>query len=207
MKKENDNKGQDGTADFNFCFYDHETEELATVDSFRFSFYDIDERNEAEDGIKEKIRFDTNQVTDFILYPNEQESEVILSCEDGTTAVPCADGVRTVFHSSTKGTGGDNPTDPTMLTEQQKKRSVALTFKDTSCFTITFDHYCGVDKCRWYGGGNFLFSGNADEQCKFLSFLCLFVCCLLSESRLLLFKLDYSLIHLFVSLYCSYRRR
>jgi hypothetical protein len=173
MNKENNALGQDGIGSFDFCIHDHETNDLTTVDSFRMTFYDVDERNEADDGIKEKIRFDTNQVTDFILYPNELESEVILSCEDGTTTLPCKDGVRTVFHSSTKGTGEDNPTDPNNLTELQKARSIVFTFKDTSCFTATFDHYCAVDKCRWYGGGNFVFSGDADEKSKFLSFFCM----------------------------------
>merc|ERR1712183_673691 len=31
------------------------------------------------------------------------------------------------------------------------------------CFTMTFYHYCPVDHCRWYGGGNFLFSGSASQ--------------------------------------------
>jgi hypothetical protein len=177
MNKKN-NARQDGEGNFQFCFHDHETGDLTAVDSFHWSFYDIDERNEAENGIKEKIRFDTSQVTDFILYPNEQESEVILGCEDGTTTLPCDDGVRTVFHSSTKGTGGDNPKDPQNLTEQQKKRSVVFTFKDTSCFTVTMDHYCAVDNCSWYGGGNFMFSGNADES-KFILNCLHVVCCLL----------------------------
>jgi len=106
---------------------------------------------------------DASQITDFILYPNRQKSEVQLSCEDGSTTLPCDEGVRTVFHSSTKGTGDDNPTDPNNLTEQQKKRSVVYTFKNTSCFTMTFFHYCGVSDCSWYGGGNFLFSGDAEQ--------------------------------------------
>jgi hypothetical protein len=92
---------------------------------------------------------------------------VKLSCED-RTSLPCNEGVRTVFHSSTKGTGPDNPTDPNILTETQKSRSVVFTFKDTLCWEFTYDHYCRIEleeggKCRWYGGGNFLFSGDAKE--------------------------------------------
>jgi len=45
-------------------------------------------------------------------------------------------------------------------------------FKDTSCWDITYDHYCPVDQpeydgseaeCRKYDGGNFLFSGSAEQ--------------------------------------------
>jgi hypothetical protein len=156
-----------GEGNFRFCFHDHESGDLTTVDSFRWSVYDIDSRNAADNGIKEKMIMDITQVEDFILYPNEDESEVKLSCED-KTPLPCNAGVRTVFHSSTNGTGPDNPSDPNNLTEQQKSRSVVFTFKDTSCWEFTYDHYCRIEleeggKCRWYGGGNFLFSGDAKE--------------------------------------------
>jgi hypothetical protein len=144
-----------GEGNFRFCFYDHENGDLTTVDSFRWSVYDIDSRNAALDGIKEKMIMDITQAEDFILYPNKDESEVKLSCEDGTS-LPCNEGVRTVFHSSTKGTGPDNPTDPNILTETQKSRSVVFTFKDTSCWEFTYDHYCRIEleeggECRWYG--------------------------------------------------------
>jgi len=164
-----DNKGSNGEGNFEFCLYDHENRnELVTAESFRFSMYDVDERNAAADGIKEKITMDTKQIEDFILYPNAEESEIVVSCEDGsedgsTTSLPCDAGVRTIFHSTTKGTGGDNPKDPNNLDELQKKRSIVYSFKDTSCFTMTLSHYCPVDLCTWYGGGNFLFSGDADQ--------------------------------------------
>jgi hypothetical protein len=161
----NTTKGElkSGEGNFRFCFYDHDNGDSATVDSFRWSVYDIDSRNAAVDGIKEKMIIDITQAEDVILYPNEDESEVKLSCED-ETPLPCDSGVRTVFHSSTKGTGPDNPSDPNELTEQQKKRSVVFTFKDTSCWEFTYNHYCRIEvetgeECRWYGGGNFLFSG------------------------------------------------
>jgi len=103
-----------------------------------------------------------------------KDTEVKLSCEDGSD-VPCPAGVRTVFHSSTAGTGDDNPTDPEHLTDQQKARSVSFEFRDISCWEFTYDHYCPVDQpdydgrygnyneCRWYGGGNFLYAGDSPE--------------------------------------------
>jgi len=159
-----DDKLINGEANLEFCLYDHEKRnELVTAKSFRFSIYDVDERNAAANGIKEKITMDATQIKDFILYPNPEESEIELSCEDGSTLLPCDIGVRTIFHSTTKGTGGDNPKDPNDLDEVQKKRSIVYSFKDTSCFTMTLSHYCPVDLCQWYGGGNFLFSGDADQ--------------------------------------------
>jgi len=163
------NEDSNGEGNFEFCLYDHENrDQLVTAESFRFSMYDVDERNAGANGIKEKITMDATQIEGFILYPNLEGSEIEVSCEDGsedgsTASLPCAAGVRTIFHSTTKGTGGDNPTDPNDLDELQKKRSIVYSFKDTSCFTMTLSHYCPVDLCQWYGGGNFLFSGDADQ--------------------------------------------
>merc|ERR1712144_145154 len=70
---------------------------------------------------------------------------------------------------------GDNPKHPDKLTQQQKARSVSFEFRDISCWHFTYDHYCPVDKpdydgrygsaekCRWYGGGNFLYGGESPE--------------------------------------------
>jgi len=163
------NEGSNGEGNFEFCLYDHENrDQLVTAESFRFSMYDVDERNAGANGIKEKITMDATQIEGFILYPNLEGSEIEVSCEDdsedgSTASLPCAAGVRTIFHSTTRGTGGDNPTDPNDLDELQKKRSIVYNFKDTSCFTMTLSHYCPVDLCQWYGGGNFLFSGDADQ--------------------------------------------
>merc|ERR1711865_110121 len=83
--------------------------------------------------------------------------------------LPCNDGERTVFHSSTQGVGADNPKDKDNMTEQQRRRSVQFFFKNKSCFTFTYSHYCPSDeagsskKCVWYGGGNMLFAGSAKQ--------------------------------------------
>lgn len=162
MELKND-KWNNGEGNFEFCFHDHETNKLTDIGLFHFSIFDVDERNAAANGIKERVEMDTSQITDYILYPNPKNSEIDVYCADGSTSLPCNDGVKTVFHSSTKGTGSDNPSDPNKLTEKQKKRSIVYTFKNKSCFTMTFFHYCPVDHCRWYGGGNFLFSGSASQ--------------------------------------------
>jgi hypothetical protein len=58
------------------------------------------------------------------------------------------------------------------LTNEQKKRSVAFTFANTSCWVFTFNHYCPVDQpeytgpinsCRSYTGGFFVFAGDSEQ--------------------------------------------
>merc|ERR1712232_854653 len=118
----------DGTGNFQFCFHDSETDDLVEVDSFQWSVYDLDERGWKPNEIKEKLIIDATQASDYILYPDIEGSEVKLSCEDGSATLPCGPGVRTVFHSSTKGTGDDNPTDNDDMTKQQLERSVIFRF-------------------------------------------------------------------------------
>jgi hypothetical protein len=186
-------KPRSGEGNFRFCFRDQETNELTKVDTFRWSVFDLDDRwdDKTQEGIsiKEKMIVDVGQAMLYQLWPNPEESEVQMSCEDGSTDLPCPPGVRTVFHSSTVGTGKDNPNDPSNMTDQQKRRSIAFTFRDTDCWEFTYDHYCPVEQdhdkvfplgydpqyntgnnknydtnhCRGYTGGNFLFSGDADE--------------------------------------------
>jgi hypothetical protein len=159
---------ESGRGSFRFCFEDHETGDITTADSFVWTVYDVDERNDSIDGIKEKVLMDMSQAQEYMLYPDAENSEIQISCEDPEVAPPCPSGVRTVFHSSTKGGGSDNPDDPNDMTEQQKKRSIVFVFENTDCWDFTYDHYCQLEQdtggeCVWYGGGNFLFAGSAQE--------------------------------------------
>eukprot|EP00535_Pseudo-nitzschia_heimii_P001124 CAMPEP_0197173282 /NCGR_PEP_ID=MMETSP1423-20130617/280_1 /TAXON_ID=476441 /ORGANISM="Pseudo-nitzschia heimii, Strain UNC1101" /LENGTH=864 /DNA_ID=CAMNT_0042622077 /DNA_START=38 /DNA_END=2632 /DNA_ORIENTATION=- len=159
---------ESGRGSFRFCFEDHETGEITSADSFIWTVYDVDERNDAIDGIKEKVIMDMSQAQEYMLYPDAENSEIEVSCEDPDEAPPCSPGTRTVFHSSTKGVGADNPDDPNNMTEQQKKRSIVYVFKNTDCWDFTYDHYCQLEQdtggqCAWYGGGNFLFAGSAQQ--------------------------------------------
>jgi len=158
--------GSNGEGSFEFCLYDHENpDQKVTAESFRFAMYDLDGRSFANNGLKEKITIDTTQIEDYIL---SKESEIVVSCDNGSPKGSPIDsfratGVDTVFHSTTKGNGSDNPTDLDNLDELQKNRSIMFSFKEKSCFTMTLSHYCPVDKCSWYGGGNIYFSGGADH--------------------------------------------
>ena len=166
------NEPDSGEGTFEFCFHDQETNEKVVVDSFQWSVYDLDERSHAPDGIKEKLIMDISQVQDYQLWPNTQKSEVKLSCESEglESQLPCNKDDRVVFHSSTKGTGADNPSDKDQMTNQQLERSIQFTFVNKACFTFTYNHYCPPDLngpmsqgCSWYGGGNFLFAGEAKQ--------------------------------------------
>merc|ERR1711998_549328 len=100
----------------------------------------------------------------FTLWPDKS-----IDAHPSSPQMPCPPGDRTVFHSSTTGTLSDNPTNKDDMTRQQLRRSVQFTFKDTSCFSFTYNHYCPPTEvgsntpCQWYGSGNFLFAGAAKQ--------------------------------------------
>merc|ERR1712238_397365 len=144
------NEPESGEGTFEFCFHDQETNEKVIVDSFQWSVYDLDDAPSSGDGIKEKLILDISQVQDYQLWPNTQKSEVKLSCESGglESQLPCGKDDRVVFHSSTKGTGADNPSDKDQMTNQQLERSIQFTFVNKSCFTFTYNHCkCTVPHC------------------------------------------------------------
>merc|ERR1712194_356173 len=159
-------KPKSGEGNFKFCFHDTETNDIVTVDWFSFTVFDNDIRT---GGIEEKMLLDATTAQSFQLWPDTENSQVKLSCEDGSTNIPCEAGVRTIFHSSTIGYLHDNPTDPNDMNDLQKSRSIAFQFTDTDCFEFTYDHYCpseqidGGTPCEGYTGGNFLFGGSASE--------------------------------------------
>jgi len=169
-----EDKPKSGEGNFRFCFHDKETDDVVKVDRFDFTVFDIDNRGDSGLGrIEERLLIDAAHPQSYRLWPNIADSEVIISCEDGTAILPCGEGVRTVYQATTLGTGGDNPGDPNNLSVIQKRRSIAFQFTDTNCFEFTYDHYCPSEQideggdgtsCNGrYNGGNFLFAGAADE--------------------------------------------
>lgn len=160
-----------GLGSFKFCLKSHSTGELITLPAFSFSIYDLDKRGNGNT-IEEKLIVDMNTpgYKSFSVYPNMEQSEADISCEDPSDSFPCATS-RTVFRSTKRGTQKDNPTNPDNMTETQLRRSVSFTFEDTSCFELTYDHFCpyeqddytgSVTKCKTYTGGNFLFAGYSE---------------------------------------------
>jgi len=144
------------------------SEELATVDSFDWTVFDLDYRQNG--GLQEKFTMDVSQATSYSVSSN---SEIKMWCEeegpasaikDGTFSYDyidygdnnekktrtgphyappsCAEGVRTVFHSRYEGRTQDNPTDPKSMTDIAIARSIEFRFENTSCWTFKYEHYC-----------------------------------------------------------------
>jgi len=160
-----ENDPTSGQATFEFCFVQDNTYTTVMAESFQWSVFDLDNRG-GNPGIKEKMTIDTSQASGYSLYPNKDDTEVDLACENDGSWPPCDEGVRTIFSATTKGNGQDNPADPDDLTEQQMKRSVVFTFTNTSCWTMEFSANCPSEpeeSCGWYGGSNLLFAGSASQ--------------------------------------------
>jgi len=165
-------KPESGTGNFEFCIVKQGTNEPVELDEFYWTTYDTDERGDDDTeggiGIKEKLLIDLSQTAGFQLVKG---TEVRVVCEDGSAYEDNeCNGQLTVFLSSEAGSGSDNPTDPNDLNELQKSRSISFKFTNTACWEFTYDHYCPADqddydgdeeKCRSYGGGNFLFAGES----------------------------------------------
>jgi len=155
-----------GEGHFRMCLVDPLTSEPTKAENFTFTVADLDQRR-GEKNIKEKLIMDVSQAETYHLWNN---TEIKMECEDGSTATPCTPGVRTVFLSTEKGIGLDNPDDPTTMTELQLKRAVSFTFVNTACWEFTYDHYCPLEynnECRMnrygYSGGYFLFAGTTER--------------------------------------------
>jgi len=208
-----DKELMNGEVELEFCFYYTGTEEKARPDSFIFTMYDLDFR---DGGVQERLTIDTSLAERFYV---SEVTEVRMWCEGDDPAsaveagayqyiegegepygvdiqtygaIQCPVGTKTIFHSTTVGTEGDNPQDPTTgLTEQQMARSIEFRFKNTQCWTIKLEHFCPcVDddeeedfcaqpgapdcnrwcpkwkrgRCKWYSGANFVFAGKAEAQ-------------------------------------------
>lgn len=165
------NYPKSGEGNFKFCLKSNTTGELITLPSFSFSIYDLDKRGNGN-AIEEKLIVDMNKpgYKSFSVFPNVKKSQAKISCEDPFESFPCTTS-RTVFRSSQAGTQKDNPSDPDHMTGKQLKRSVSIAFEDTSCFELTYDHFCpyeqedytgSVTRCETYTGGNFLFAGYSE---------------------------------------------
>jgi len=180
-----------GEGNFKMCIVEKGTNVPVKLEKFSWSIFDLDWRSEdvekpnkvAKISVKEKFIIDASQAKEYRL---TSSTEIEVSCEDDADTAPNCEQGRTIFHSTTYGTGNDNPADPTAMQQFQQDRSVVFTFQDTSCWQFTYDHYCPVDQFDYsyynvdntiiepetcsnfedadpYSGGNFLFSGNATQ--------------------------------------------
>jgi len=112
-------------------------------DNIAFSFLDIDQ------GKRNKGR-STVEVCGA--------DEVIVST--GSELDKNVDDTCTKVQSTVRGTSKDNPTDPAMLSEQQKARTATFILGQASTFEANLE----VGKCT--GGRNFMFTGNPAAVCS-----------------------------------------
>ena len=147
----------DGVGEFEFCFEDNASGSLVEIESFDFTFFDLDGRG---DRSYEQLTMDPSEYSQYQL--SGITSEVFVQCESTNNPPPCPTNDRVLFLSSTSGGAGDNPSDPNDLTPQQQRRSVMFTFEETSCFHVTFSQICNDDpNCSV--GGNLIFAGTASQ--------------------------------------------
>lgn len=151
-----------GIGNFEFCLYEHGSpSQTVEIDSFRFSIFDIDNRNQ----LKERVLVDSNQFSNYFLDPN---TEIEVNCEGEEGLPPSCDS--TFIFETDQGGNVDNPKNKDALTLEQLKRSVSFTFRQTSCFQMTFQLYCPMDyNCTAETGGNFIFAGTAQglvDECN-----------------------------------------
>jgi hypothetical protein len=135
-----------------FVFLEPGTNTRVNMNWFHFSIFDLDEarhgRNKETMEINNRY-FLTHYLTESSevhVYPHFAGEDNLHAANDGNIQ----------YMSSTKGTGRDNPTDPMVLDQQQKDRSVAFLMHDIDSFVTKF----AIGAPR-RGGRNINFAGAA----------------------------------------------
>ena len=154
---------------FKFCLTDSDWKPK-TVDSWTFTFFDIDQRGPNTGPLEERLEV---PVRDFDTYQVTSDSDLDVSCVKGGVdkgAPPCAAKDRLKVASTEKTDKNDNPLDPNDLDEDQMKKSISFQMKDKSCFRVYLHVYCDGSKCLPNGkykamASFFLFAGKANQMC------------------------------------------
>lgn len=108
-----------------YCFVDAATSGEVVLDSFQLSFFDFDESFNG----RQRECLTTSGFASYDLAENS--SLTVSSATDSAT-----------FCSSEYGIGQDNPSDPRILTDVQKQRTLAVNFQSTACVNITYSIGC-----------------------------------------------------------------
>jgi len=138
--------------DLTIQFQDSATQAPITLSSFIFSLHDID-------------RLDST--VEEVIYISGFTDSAILSSDTEVVSTLEADG-RTKLTSAQDGTACDNPSNPDTLGSvtcsgtaiDQKKRSAAFLFKDTSSISLSLEVTCNA--CAADSGRSFLFAGETN---------------------------------------------
>jgi len=144
-------KSQDGEGTFQFCFMNSQNQQTIILDSFFFSFYDMDSAGNDESGPKgyQVITLHSDTFTDSYTTANTEIEKSNL------------DGGFVQFKATESGWGDDNPEDPNNLTPLQQNQSVVFKMEHKDCFIVKLSIDCSGATCG--GGRNFLFAGRADQ--------------------------------------------
>jgi hypothetical protein len=143
---------EEGTdsVDLDFGFVKAGTNEPVTFSLQYFTIYDMD--THGKNGIEAVTLY--NDVEDMF---NEEDCQYT---ESGDLSSP--DGL--TFTATSKGTGDDNPTMPKLLTEDQRQKSITVSYADKKKWKATFSVKGGT------GARNFMFAGEAppvdDSTCR-----------------------------------------
>ena len=127
--------------DLSFCLLNERTSQPVEMGTFQMTFFDFDEGTDGN-GAECLTLGGFSQYT----LGSDQSELVVTEMADG----------RTRFCSSKYGKGNDNPKGSTQLTQQQKDKSVSVTFFRTACFELQYSIGC----CS--SGRNFLFGGDSN---------------------------------------------
>jgi hypothetical protein len=136
-------------AEFKMCIVAQNTTDEVVLDNFSWGMYEggygtRPTKYHKGEGLRGKLLMDVGQVGSYNLWPNKDDSNVVLTCEDGSS-VPCPAGVKTSFWSG-NGVIEEGDQSPTFkMTDAQKQRSVIFDFHKTSCWNFTFEQYCPVE--------------------------------------------------------------
>lgn len=102
-----------------FSLYLHETMQPVRAEKLYFAFFDVD--SGSAEGLIEQVGFDVGLVEYYVTHTTELK---LVPSERGP-----------YWASTTPGTGADNPTSGTNMTQQQKNRAVAALFVNQSSIT------------------------------------------------------------------------
>jgi len=124
------------------------TMQPAVIKSLDFTFFDLDTHATGNEVEYIKVW----GLSSFVLTQNTMINSAIDHTDDSAT-----------FEATTPGTGLDNPTDPLLLTSEQKNKAVTLHFEDISQFKLELG---SIDKTPHQGGHRaFIFVAKPSLRC------------------------------------------
>jgi len=129
-------------------FLDGLTMQPRVMKSLDFTFFDLDTHATGNEVEYIKVW----GLSSFVLTQNTMINSAIDHTDDSAT-----------FEATTPGTGLDNPTDPLLLTSEQKNKAVTLHFEDISQFKLELG---SIDKTPHQGGHRaFIFVAKPSLRC------------------------------------------